>query len=198
MSDIVYRIKVYSNIQYNVGLRSLQSDNGGSDIRLSPILLITDFGLNAQLCWKDNPLYIAGHRHRGNKRRNRHSGIHTFSPVPDQKIHDCVGLLQYRICPGIVIFFIPVLGWLDAGPDNPAFIHKHRHTHTHIHTHTPPPTPSQTHTHMEMQHGNRHAPCTRTSSMDMDMKHGMDMEMDKHNGCRNADEKFSPALLVFR
>ncbi len=49
MSDIRYRIKVYSDIQYTVGLRSLQSDTGGSDIKLSPISLITDIGLSAPL-----------------------------------------------------------------------------------------------------------------------------------------------------
>jgi hypothetical protein len=31
-SDLGYRIKVYSDIRLNVGLRSLQSDIGGSDI----------------------------------------------------------------------------------------------------------------------------------------------------------------------
>jgi hypothetical protein len=45
MADIGYWIKVYSDIQYNVGLLSLQFDIGGSDIRLSPISLITDIGL---------------------------------------------------------------------------------------------------------------------------------------------------------
>jgi hypothetical protein len=49
MLDIGYRIKVYSNIRYNVGLRSLQSDIGSSDIQLSLILLITDIGLSAHL-----------------------------------------------------------------------------------------------------------------------------------------------------
>jgi hypothetical protein len=44
MSDIGYRIKVYSNIRYNVWLRSLQSD-----IKLSPISLITDIGVSAHL-----------------------------------------------------------------------------------------------------------------------------------------------------
>ncbi len=50
MSDIGYRIKVYSDIRNNVGLRSLQSDIGSSDIQLSPISLITDIGLSAHLC----------------------------------------------------------------------------------------------------------------------------------------------------
>ncbi len=53
---IGYRTKVYSDIRYNVGLWALQSDIGRSDIRLSPILLITDIGPSAHLCpvlsWK--------------------------------------------------------------------------------------------------------------------------------------------------
>ncbi len=50
MSDIGYRTKVYSDIRYNVGLCALQSDIGRSNIRLSPVLLITDVGLSAHLC----------------------------------------------------------------------------------------------------------------------------------------------------
>jgi hypothetical protein len=49
MSDIGYRIKVCSDIRYNVGLRSLQSNIGSSDIKLSPISLITDIGVSAHL-----------------------------------------------------------------------------------------------------------------------------------------------------
>jgi hypothetical protein len=49
MSDIGYQIKVYSDIRYNVGLCSLQSDIGSSDIKLSPISLITDIGVSAHL-----------------------------------------------------------------------------------------------------------------------------------------------------
>ncbi len=47
--DVGYRIKVYSDIRYNVGLRSLPSDIGSSDIKLSPISLITDIGVSAHL-----------------------------------------------------------------------------------------------------------------------------------------------------
>jgi hypothetical protein len=50
MSDIGYRRKDYSDIRYNVGLCALQSDIGRSDIKLSPISLITDIGLSAHLC----------------------------------------------------------------------------------------------------------------------------------------------------
>jgi hypothetical protein len=48
--DVGYRIKVYSDIRYNVGLRSLQYNIGSSDIKLSPISLITDIGVSAHLC----------------------------------------------------------------------------------------------------------------------------------------------------
>ncbi len=51
MSDIGYQIKVYSDIRYNVGLHSLQSDIGSSDIKLSPISLIKDIGVSAHLCY---------------------------------------------------------------------------------------------------------------------------------------------------
>jgi hypothetical protein len=61
MSDIGYRRKDYSDIRYNVGLCALQSDIGRSDIRLSPISLITDIGLSAHL-WSfpfaEAPLYL--------------------------------------------------------------------------------------------------------------------------------------------
>jgi hypothetical protein len=52
--DVEYRIKFYSDIRYNVGLRSLQSDIGSSDIKLSPISLITDIGVSAHLCLPPN------------------------------------------------------------------------------------------------------------------------------------------------
>jgi hypothetical protein len=45
-----YQTKVYSDIRYNVGLCALQSYIGHSNIRLSPISLITDIGLSAHLC----------------------------------------------------------------------------------------------------------------------------------------------------
>jgi hypothetical protein len=62
---------------------------------------------------------------------------------------------------------------------------------------------------MGKQHGHGHGAWTKTwaSSMHIDTQHGhgheawtctTDIEMDKHHGCRNADEKFSPASLVFR
>jgi hypothetical protein len=50
LSDIGYQTKVYSDIRHNVGLCAFQSDIGRSDIRLSPISLITDIGLSAHLC----------------------------------------------------------------------------------------------------------------------------------------------------
>jgi hypothetical protein len=53
----IYRIKVYSDIEHNVGLRSLQSDIGGSGIRLSPILQIMDIGLSAHLSFEVSGFY---------------------------------------------------------------------------------------------------------------------------------------------
>ncbi len=47
--NIGYWTKLYSDIRYNVGLCAPQSDIGRSDIRLSPISLITDNGLSAHL-----------------------------------------------------------------------------------------------------------------------------------------------------
>ncbi len=47
MSDIRYRIKVYSDIRYNVRLRSLQSDIRSSNIKLSLISLIKEIGVSA-------------------------------------------------------------------------------------------------------------------------------------------------------
>jgi hypothetical protein len=41
-SDIGYLRKVYSDIRYDVRLCALQSNSGGSDIKLSPIWLSTD------------------------------------------------------------------------------------------------------------------------------------------------------------
>ncbi len=58
MSDIRYRIKVYSDIRYNVGLRSLQSDIGSSDIKLSPISLITDIRVSAPLWLRICGMYL--------------------------------------------------------------------------------------------------------------------------------------------
>jgi hypothetical protein len=55
MSDIGYLTKVYSDMRHNVGLCALQSDIGRSDIRLSPISLITDIGLSAQLWMSSTP-----------------------------------------------------------------------------------------------------------------------------------------------
>jgi hypothetical protein len=47
ISDMGYGIKVYSDIRYDVRLRTHQSDVGSSDFRLSPISVITDIGLRA-------------------------------------------------------------------------------------------------------------------------------------------------------
>jgi hypothetical protein len=49
-SDVRYRISVKSFICDKMSVCSIQSDIGGSDIRLSLILFITDIKLSAHLC----------------------------------------------------------------------------------------------------------------------------------------------------
>jgi hypothetical protein len=92
-------------------------------------------------------------------------------------------------------------------PDSPEFIqHTNRHTNTHtnmhmnthtnMHTNTHTNTPMNTHTRIRTQtdtdkrlgHSHGHAA----------WKWACTMDTDKQHGCRNADEKFSLASLVFR
>jgi hypothetical protein len=58
MSDMEYRMKVYSDSRYNVGLRSLQSDIESSHIKLSLISLITDIRVSAHLWISPRIYYI--------------------------------------------------------------------------------------------------------------------------------------------
>ncbi len=46
---IIFTFSFLSDIRYNVRLCALQSDIGRSDIRLSPVSMITDIGLSAHL-----------------------------------------------------------------------------------------------------------------------------------------------------
>jgi hypothetical protein len=52
---------------------------------------------------------IAGHWHRGNQRQHWHSGIHYFSPVPDQKSWTVSAWSGTGSVPAPLIFIIPVL-----------------------------------------------------------------------------------------
>jgi hypothetical protein len=80
-------------------------------------------------------------------------------------------------------------------PDSPASgIYTHEHAHKHANKHP------LAHTHTLMM-------CGMNVDRNMDVQHGheawtytctMDMEMDKHHGCQNADKKFIPASLVSR
>jgi hypothetical protein len=123
---------------------------------------------------------------------HRHSGINNYSPVPDQK--KCQTALAWsgtRPVPASLVFFILVPDCLDAGMLGIlAFIHTNTNTHTntHTHKHTPVMCGMNMDRNMDVQHG--HEAWTRTCTMDM--------EMDKHHGCRNADKMFSPASLVLR
>jgi hypothetical protein len=58
MSDIPYGIKDYSDIRYNYGLCSLRSDIGSSDIKFSPISLVTDIGVSAHLWFLPVIIYV--------------------------------------------------------------------------------------------------------------------------------------------
>jgi hypothetical protein len=96
---------------------------------------------------------------------------------------DCLGLVRYWTCPGIVSFFIPAPDCSDAGQSG-IYTDEHALAHPHI----PMMCGMNMDRNMDVQHG--HEAWTRTCTMDM--------KMDKHHGCRNADKKFSPASLVFR
>ncbi len=70
MSDMGYRIILYSDIRYNVGILSLQFDIGSSNIKLSQyrkfqyqaqsISLITDIGLSAHHGYSTSLLQATG------------------------------------------------------------------------------------------------------------------------------------------
>jgi hypothetical protein len=146
----------------------------------------------------EHNISIAGHRHRRNEQRNRHSGIHNFIPVPDQKMPDCVGLVWYRTCSSIVSFFhsgtrltgcrtvrhlytvytMDMDSSLDTDMQN-----GHGHGHTawaysmdmdmqHVRGHTAWTRTCRMDNDMEMQHEHGHAAWTQTCSMDQNMQHG--------------------------
>ncbi len=110
-------------------------------------------------------LNMAGHRHRGNQCWHRHSGIHHFSPVPDQKN---AGLIPNRTGSCIVYYFnsgiVP-----DAGQSGiPAWIHTHTYTFTCIYIWT-----YNMDRGMSMQHERWHAEWTLTWICSMDMNTDM-------------------------
>ncbi len=107
---------------------------------------------------------------------------------------DCLGLVWYRTCSGIVSFFYSGTGLFGCRTVGHSNIYTHEHAHEHAHKHAL----AQAHTPMM---------CGMNTDRNMDVQHGyeawtwtctMDMEMDKHHGCRNTDKKFSLASLVSR
>jgi hypothetical protein len=73
--------------------------------------------------------------------------------------------------------------WTDRMPGSLAFQHSsiytHEHAHKHVlaHAHTPMMCSMNMDRNMDMKYGQGHAPWTWTCTMDI--------EMDKHHGCRN-------------
>ncbi len=103
-----------------------------------------------------------------------------------KKLPDCLGLIRYRTCPGIVSFFYSGTGLIGCRTVRHSGIYTHEHALAHAHT--PMMCSMNMDRIMDVQHG--HEAWTWTCTMDM--------EMEKHHGCRNADKQFSPASLVFR
>ncbi len=102
-----------------------------------------------------------------------------------KQMPDCVGLVQYRISSGVVSFYNSGTGLIRCRTVRPFLQHTHTNTHTKTNTHAN----SHKNTH---GHGQAAWTLTWTCSMEMGT-----MDMDKQHGCRNADEKFSLASLVF-
>ncbi len=96
--------------------------------------------------------------------------LHIPNTQLSEKMPDFIGLVWYWTGrPGIVSFFHSSTALIRCRTAGiPAFILTHTLTVTHTHAHAPT------------------------------WESGMDMEIDKHHGCRNADIMFSPASLVFR
>jgi hypothetical protein len=96
---------------------------------------------------------------------------------------DCLGLVRYRTCPGIDSFFYSGTGLFECRTVRHSGIYTHAHEQAPTHAHTYD---------VQHEHGQKRGRSAWTWTCTMDM------EMDKHHGYRNADKKFSPALLVFR
>jgi hypothetical protein len=102
---------------------------------------------------------------------------------------DCVSLVRYWTYPGIVSSFHSGTGLIRCRTvrHSGIYTHAHAHKHTLAHAHTSMMCGMNIDKNMDVQRGHEAWKWTCT----------IDMEMDKHHGCRNADKKFSPALLVF-
>jgi hypothetical protein len=97
---------------------------------------------------------------------------------------DCVSLLRYRTCPGIVSSVHSGTGLTDAGQSGiPAFLYT-----VYIMD-------------MDMQCGHGHATRIWSCTMDLLMQHGLVnaawiWTVDMH-GCRNADKKTQSSIVSF-
>jgi hypothetical protein len=93
---------------------------------------------------------------------------------------DCVSLVRYRTCPGIVSSVHSGTGLIGCRTVRHSSIYTHAHENehalAHAHAHTPMMCGMNMDKNMDVQRG--HEAWTLT--------HTMDMEMDKHHGCRNA------------
>jgi hypothetical protein len=117
----------------------------------------------------------------------RHSGIpasRILVRYRTKKLPDCVSLVRYRTCSGIVSSVHSNTGLIGCWTVQHSGIYTHAHKHLLAHAHTP----MMCGMNMDVQRWHEAWIWTCT----------MDMEMEKHHGCRNADKKFSPASLVFR
>jgi hypothetical protein len=87
---------------------------------------------------------------------------------------DCVGLVRYRACSGIVIFFQSGTGLFGCRTVRHSGIYTHEHEHAHehalVHALTPMMCGINMDRNMDVQHG--HEAWTWTCTMDMDMHHG--------------------------
>jgi hypothetical protein len=96
---------------------------------------------------------------------------------------DCLALIRYRNCPGIVGFFYFGTGLIGCRTVQ----------HLYIQTRTRTPPRTRTHTYdVWHEHGQKHGCSAWTWT------YTIDMEIDKYHEYRNADKKFSLASLVFR
>ncbi len=103
-------------------------------------------------------------------------------------MRDCVSLVQYWTCPGIVGSVLSGTGLIGCRTVRHSGIYTHVHEHALAHAHTPMMCGMNMDQNMDVQRGHEAWTWTYT----------MDMEMAKHHGCRNADKKFIPPSLVFR
>ncbi len=103
------------------------------------------------------------------------------------KMPDCVSLVRYRACSGIVSFFQNGTGnRTDWMPDGPAFRHFYIYVHGHWHGHAALTWTCNMDMDMQYAHGHGHAARLWSNSMYLDNGYAWMPEG------RNADKEFSP------